>query len=188
MVIFLLFPVINALTLLITALAGGTWPDFAFAQNLAVSPNLIVSSLIFLFIFGALAEEYGWRGYALDRLQARWGPTIGSLLLGGLWAVWHLPLFFIYGAPHHDSGQYFLLFAASIIAISPIYTWVYNGTGRSMAAMLLLHLVFNATDTILPAGQSNTIGLVIISGAILVAWQRRARQAMPELVEKGKMA
>ncbi|HZD57323.1 MAG TPA: hypothetical protein VE136_11400 [Anaerolineales bacterium] len=80
------------------------------------------------------------------------------------------------------------MFAASIIAISPIYIWVYNGTGRSLAAMLLLHLVFNATGTILLAGQSDTIGLVVVSSVILMTWLRRSTQDVSALMGKGRIA
>ena len=173
LVVFLLFPLLGALTIWITRAAGGPAPDFSLAESLAASPNLLIPALVSFFIFGALGEEFGWRGYALDRLQSRLGPAFGSLWLGVLWAVWHLPMFFITGLPQHDSGLSFPLFAVWIIALSPIYTWIYNSTGRSLAAVLLFHWVSTITGSILPTAQGETIGLLVISAALLIAWLRR---------------
>jgi uncharacterized protein len=178
LIIFLLFPVINALTLVFTNAIGGPPFDFALALSLSVAPNLMVPVFISFFLFGALAEEFGWRGYALDRLQARFGPALGSLLLGVLWGVWHLPLFYISGAPQHDSGLSFILFFIWIVALSPIYTWIYNGTGRSLAAILLLHWISTIAETILPTAQRETLALAILSTAILVVWFRQNREAI----------
>ena len=63
-------------------------------------PNFPMGALIFviiLFVGGPIAEEYGWRGYAQDRLQLKLNATITSLILGIFHAVWHLPLFLKYG-------------------------------------------------------------------------------------------
>ncbi len=46
-------------------------------------------------LIGPLSEELGWRGYALDALQARWSAAASSLVVGLAWSLWHLPLFFI---------------------------------------------------------------------------------------------
>lgn len=180
LVIFLLFPAINGITLLVKDVASGLPPHFSLVLSLTTSPNLILPFLLSIFITGPLAEEYGWRGYALDRLQARVGPSTASLLLGIPWALWHLPLFFMNGAPQHDSGQSLLLFLLWILALSPIYTWVYNGTGRSLMAILLLHWIGNTAGAILPTAKGETIGLLVISVLILLSWRRRpAREMIP---------
>lgn len=198
LIIFLLFPAVNALALLMAWAAGGSVPDLALARSLAAIPAGIMPTLIIFFITGALAEEYGWRGYALDRVQAKWGAAIGSLLLGILWALWHVPLFFMAGAPQTSSGVSFLLFAAWIVALSPIYTWIYNGTRRSLAAVLLLHWASTIASSILPTNQSETTGLAIISVVILIAMLRRPARELeipeqpsgykPAFNQKGKVS
>lgn len=186
LVIFLLFPAINGIILLVKEVASGLPPYFSLVLGLSTSPNLIFPSLISFFIFGALAEEFGWRGYALDRLQARLGRVFGSLSLGVLWAIWHLPLFYIAGLPQHDSGLSFPLFALWIIALCPIYTWIYNGTGRSLGAMLLLHWVSTTATSILPTAQGETIGLVVVSVCILLVWRQRSTNEMNSSIKDKK--
>src|SRR5215467_8281762 len=56
-------------------------------------PAYLLLYLLFLVFEGPLGEEPGWRGFALPRLQQRSGPLAGTLLLGALWGLWHLPLF-----------------------------------------------------------------------------------------------
>jgi membrane protease YdiL (CAAX protease family) len=62
----------------------------------------VVAGPIFLFAGGPVFEEIGWRGFALPRLQRLHGPLVGTLILGTLWALWHLPLFLIpdWDTPH----------------------------------------------------------------------------------------
>ncbi|MDP9366473.1 MAG: CPBP family intramembrane metalloprotease [Chloroflexota bacterium] len=81
---------------------------------------------------GPLAEEAGWRGFALPRLQARFGPLIASLVVGVAWGLWHLPAFFIPGAALPlgatvgvDIVAWYVL---GTVATSVFFTWVYNNT------------------------------------------------------------
>jgi membrane protease YdiL (CAAX protease family) len=108
----------------------------------------VVYPLNFLVVFvigGPLAEEPGWRGFALPRMQPHFGPLGGSVLLGFLWACWHLPLFLTpsqHGGPGTDLGTFFTnlpIFAASGVSLAVVFTWVFNHTRASIFLAVLLH-------------------------------------------------
>jgi membrane protease YdiL (CAAX protease family) len=119
----------------------------------------LICPIVFLTVLvfgGPLGEEPGWRGFALPRLQQRSGPLVGTLLLGVLWGVWHLPLFlFIPG--FHDAGTGFVgilvpfvEFVISIIAMAVIITWVFNNIRGSLLLAILLHASINTAFGVLP--------------------------------------
>jgi uncharacterized protein len=87
----------------------------------------------------ALGEELGWRGYALPRLQLRMRPLPASLLIGVLWAGWHLPYFAFPDAHPLPFAVGFPLFAAGMVSDSVLATWIYNSTGGSVLATMLYH-------------------------------------------------
>ncbi|HRQ42440.1 MAG TPA: type II CAAX endopeptidase family protein [Chloroflexota bacterium] len=98
--------------------------------------------LIVVLLIPALFEEIGWRGFALPRLQARYGPLPASLILGVAWAIWHAPIWFIPEAGFNTLP--FLVFALFTIAMSILFTWLYNGTGGSVLLPALAHAAINA--------------------------------------------
>src|SRR5215211_3876081 len=102
---------------------------------------------IFLFAGGPVFEEIGWRGFALPRLQLLHGPLVGSLLLGVLWALWHLPLFLIpsWDTPH-GSLLDVALFIIWAVAITVIFTWVFNNTKGSVLLAILAHGSVNSAS------------------------------------------
>ena len=69
-----------------------------------------LGSFLPLLIIGPLSEEIGWRGYALERLQTRWNALTSSLIVGLVWALWHLPLFMMVGTSQHELGIPFIGF------------------------------------------------------------------------------
>jgi uncharacterized protein len=104
---------------------------------------------------GPLGEEPGWRGFALPRMQTRYGPLLGSLLLGLIWGMWHLPDFLTSsqgGGPGTGLTNFlknlpiFLLF---IIALSIILTWIFNHTHGSLFFALLAHTSINVPQVVL---------------------------------------
>src|SRR5215218_6540900 len=100
----------------------------------------VVAGLFFLFAGGPFFEEIGWRGFALPRLQALYGPLVGSLVLGVLWGLWHLPLFLIpsWDTPH-GSVLDVALFVVLALALTVVLTWVFNNTKGSVLVVILAH-------------------------------------------------
>jgi uncharacterized protein len=110
---------------------------------LAPLPLLILFVFVF-FLGGPLAEEPGWRGFALPRLQRRYGPLVGSLILAPLWAFWHLPLFFVPAWETPPTILNFILYLTAVTVMTIVFTWVFNNTKGSLLIAILLHA---AVDT-----------------------------------------
>jgi len=128
-----------------------------------IDPSLVSGSLAaylptlaFLTLIAGLGEEPGWRGFALPRLQTRYTPVVATLLLGLLWALWHLPLVLVDPRfPHGFTSLVPLMLLAlltllGIVLMAFFYTWVYNGT-RSVLLCMLLHGSFNTATGAFPA-------------------------------------
>jgi uncharacterized protein len=148
--IVLLFPVLGGLAWLLYQLIGGvSGLSLAAVARLVTDPAQFLVVLLTLLIGGPLAEELGWRGFAPDRLQARWNPLVASLVLGSIWAVWHVPLFFVPRTVQNTMGiDHFWLFFLSIVSLAILITGVYNHTHQSILAAILLHFMFNATTAL----------------------------------------
>ncbi|MGS2587045.1 CPBP family intramembrane glutamic endopeptidase [Streptomyces hebeiensis] len=129
------------LVLIITTLplAGGDVRMPSVAVLAAYLPMLA-----FQMITTGLAEEPGWRDFALPRLQPKYGPLKGTLILGPLWGMWHLPLFFTEwgGWPDIDWVTP-VVFVAGAVTVSIVMTWVFNRTGESLPLAMLLHVSIN---------------------------------------------
>jgi membrane protease YdiL (CAAX protease family) len=133
----------------------------------------IVSLVFFVFWFGPLPEEIGWRGFALDRLQCRMSALTSSLLLGTIWALWHLPLFYIPGTYQYDLGLgtiRFWLFIVCFLPLSVLMTWIYNSTRRSTLSAVLVHFSWNLCAALLPKTERVAAleVLVVIGAALLI--------------------
>jgi membrane protease YdiL (CAAX protease family) len=130
----------------------------ALASFQGLPPSFLVSYPIsFILIFfagGPLGEEPGWRGFALPRLQARYGALRGSLLLGVLWTFWHLPDFLTSaqrGGPGTSLSVFYInlpIFFLMVMSMTFIFTWVFNHTGGSLLIALMLHASINAFGTV----------------------------------------
>ncbi|GGO42958.1 CAAX amino protease [Streptomyces daqingensis] len=128
-----------ALTLASVAL-GGSAPVLPGAAVLAA----YLPGLLLQMITTGLAEEPGWREFAMPRLQRRFGPALASLVVGPLWGAWHLPLFLTeWGGGPHVTWLEPVEFVATTIAFSYVMTWAFNRTGESLPLVMLLHTGVN---------------------------------------------
>ncbi len=154
-------PTIKLTVALVHRVATGAWPRFG-NEAWYIIPLAIAFSTPF-----QAGEEIGWRGYALPRLAARFGLARASLLLGLIWACWHLPQFFI---PEADTyRQSFFVYVLQVTALSVAMAWLYARTNGSLLLVMLLHSAVNNAKDIVPSaapGATNTFGL----SASLVAW------------------
>jgi membrane protease YdiL (CAAX protease family) len=156
------------------ALAGGIVAFNVLLGGPAISINVpllaVVITLAFhIFPGSALGEEIGWRGYALPRLQARRSALSASLILGVIWAFYHLPLFFTGQA--FRSPSILVPFAISGIALSIILTWVYNTSGGSLLLIVLLYATANLPLTLLlePLGSRAMVPFLLYVGLMVAA-------------------
>ena len=123
----------------------GAWPRFGDEAWYV----MIAATIFSLIVGGQTGEEIGWRGFALPRLAARFGYGIGSIVLGVIWALWHLPLFFVRDADTY--GQSFFLYTLQVIAISVAMAWLYQRTNGSLLLTMLMHAAINNTKDIVPS-------------------------------------
>ncbi|HSE13145.1 MAG TPA: type II CAAX endopeptidase family protein [Rudaea sp.] len=157
-----------------TAAQWAQWPD-------------IVDKFIFAFIFVGLGEEPGWRGFALPALYRHRSPLAASLLLGAVWAVWHVPLM----------GSEFAwntvpCFLISVLAGSVVLAWLFNGSRESVLLCMLMHATVNAVGAGYAfhffAGENVLrlwwiYALVWAAAAALIAW--RAGPALARHAQDG---
>ncbi len=103
--------------------------------------------LLFITVFtGATGEEAGWRAFATPRLQHHLSALSASVILGVIWALWHLPLWFLEGTFQY--GRPYAPFAISCVIITILFTWIFNNTKGSLAMVVLFHFSFNAAGAL----------------------------------------
>ncbi len=177
LVIFLFVPCLMAIAVLVDLALNGNVVVAQIGQRVSpfiAAPFTIVPFLLRVITYGPVPEELGWRGYVLDRLQARWNALTSSLILGAIWALWHLPLFYIKDMnPHYSQGAWspwFWLFMVEVVATAVIYTWIFNNTHRSTLAAIIFHFVSNATAefTNATAGTNFYATLLWVTTAVVV--------------------
>jgi len=145
-------------------LAMGEWPVFGQQSILLMLGGTILS----VAVLGQSGEEVGWRGYALPRLSARVGLAPASVLLGIIWASWHLPLFFLFPAAD-THGQSFPLYLLQVTALSVAIAWLWWRTEGSLLLTMLLHSAINNTKDIVPSAQPGALRVFALSTS-RVAW------------------
>ena len=173
-------------------LLGGSWSE-------AAPPALLEGPLLFLPLFlliltltDGLGEELAWRGFALPRLLTRYNALVASLVLGVIWALWHLPLVWTEGNAMYQQPVWLLL--VDITAKSVLFTWVFLHTRGSVLIAMLFHGATNLflvspdvastgdlTLPVLAAGAkwALVVVLLLVAGPTLVRGKRTDPEALP---------
>ena len=120
-----------------------------FTEILLSKPQLsILSVFIFFFVYfiGAISEEIGWSGYAIDPLQSKYGALKASIILGIIWAIWHIIPYY----QAHQSTNWIVWQCIGTIFLRIIMVWIFNNTGKSVFAMVLFHTMMNISPYLIP--------------------------------------
>jgi membrane protease YdiL (CAAX protease family) len=132
--------VLQLVAMALHVILGGQAPDLL--AMIGVLPTVLVTS-VYMFIQVGLGEEIGWRGYALPKLQTGYSALVSSAILGVIWSLWHLPLFFNPATSY--SRTPFWVFLVFLLPVSILITWAFNSTGGSVLMIMILHAMLNAS-------------------------------------------
>jgi uncharacterized protein len=141
----------------------------------------VVRVVVFALAAG-LVEEPGWRGAASDAWQARAGPLSAAVGIGVLWALWHLPLYFIEGTYQHGVGlgsARFWLTSLALLQLGVLYLWLANGAAGSILVAVLAHAGVNIAGELVPHSETRDLValgvLTLATVAVIVATRGRLR-------------
>jgi membrane protease YdiL (CAAX protease family) len=131
-------------------------------------PGVAALAMFLAFFIAALGEELGWSGYAIDPMQDRWNALQASILLGLVWATWHIvPLTQVDRSPIWIA--WWCLFT---VALRVLIVWIYNNTGKSVFAAALYHAIANVSWQLFPNYGSHwdprITGLITAFAAVIV--------------------
>jgi uncharacterized protein len=144
------------------------------------SLNIPFKSIPFLFILffiGAICEEVGYIGYAIEPMQKRFGVLSASILIGIVWALWHYPSIIQQG-----HNFYWMIWATlGTIAVRVLIVWIFNNTGKSLFACILFHTILNLGRPLFPKDETHNplvdypeihySVIVVITVIILFVWR-----------------
>jgi membrane protease YdiL (CAAX protease family) len=163
--ILLLMPLIFLLSLAIMVATGAPIPA-------ALAPTMALPAVILFFFILAAGEEVGWMGYAFDPMQLQSGALRASLVLGLVWAIWHVP-FLVVMMPGSVSVLSHLL---TLVGTRVLLAWIFNNTGKSVFATIVFHAADNTALVTLPEISANSpwatvvhCSLVLVTTAV-VTW------------------
>ena len=148
-VLALLLPlVIHVIAHYLVPVFGLEVANTLFSEDIPVPPAVLAIPFFFvLLLFGGGQEEFGWRGYAQEPLQKRFGITPASLLLGVIWGLWHLPVWLFPGGRPYS----FLAFVITVTSMAVVFAWLYNASGKKVVVPWFLHTMWNTAMLLFPS-------------------------------------
>lgn len=130
-----------------------------------------VANFVGVFLLAGGLEEFGWRGFAQPRLQERYSALTGAIIIGTAWALWHLPLFYLFDLTAFDQSDFLFSYLPHLVVEAVVLAWLYNSTGGSVLFPMLAHSLGNLPAVVTPTGDLSvvaqytndavTVGLVV---------------------------
>lgn len=107
--------------------------------------------LFILFFIAAAGEELGYMGYVIDPMQTRWSALTTGLIVGSIWAIWHIPSMI-----QIDQTPTLIVWGFIVtVAFRILYVWLYNNTGKCVFGVIFFHAMGNTGRSLFPGGRSN---------------------------------
>jgi uncharacterized protein len=137
-------PILVVGAILVNMLFGHPFPASAFQNWELILPMFALS-----LIQAGFGEEMGWRGFALPHLVKKTRPLTAALIIGGVWACWHLALYFYPGFIQYAVAQTygfvvtFVIYSTFVVAASVVFSWLYLRSRNSLIPALLIHGMLN---------------------------------------------
>lgn len=166
LIVFSIFSIISTVCIYIGVnILGYDMPGMDYIHAIIGNPLMVPLVILISLVSGPLNEEFGWRGYALDKLIVRFGFLKASLLLGFIWAIWHLAWYFTPGQAQYnllqDSLFDALMMVPSLMLLSVFVSFVYIKTKRSILAGALVHMFGNLLGSQLLSPYSSEMSMLI---------------------------
>ena len=148
MIIIAYVIILSLLQLILYTTLGNRFDYSQFIKQLPTTLPLIIA--------GPLSEEFGWRGFLQKRVNKEFSPISGSIIIGIVWSLWHLPLFYIIGTSQHEFNVPFFPFMILIISSAFVYTYIYIKSNGSLFTAILLHWLFTYIFQVIASQISRT--------------------------------
>jgi uncharacterized protein len=169
--IFLIMPLALFLATALSLLFGQSANQFLLSGEYKIMDGQVMLSILILFLAPTF-EELGWRGYGVDSLRSKFSLFRTTLIFAVLWALWHLPLFFIRGYYQNELWNtnivYVINFFISILPATILMNWMYYKNNRSITAAILFHFMFNLFSVLFQTEQFTKCILTIVLLAISI--------------------
>lgn len=139
-------------------------------------PAIYLLNFVAVFFLAGGLEEFGWRGFAQPRLQEHVSALTAAIGIGIAWALWHLPLYFLFDLSAYDPSGFWTTVLFMSVLQSVVLAWLYNSTGGSILFPMIAHSAGNLPGFVVPAGPTGILveytvevfGMVLIVGIVAV--------------------
>lgn len=170
--ILLVMPITLLLATSISLLFGQPIEQFFFASELLTANGSEIIIIMVILLLAPTFEELGWRGYGVDSLKKGKSVLKATFIFAGLWALWHIHLYFIKGYYQneliHLGGTYALNFIVQVLVAAFIMGWLYYKNNRNIFAIIVFHMMLNLFSVILQTEQFTKVIITIILTIISV--------------------
>jgi uncharacterized protein len=192
LITLLLTPVLVAAAVVLDVWLGAPPPELTTLKALLADPISLLITTIMMIVAGALSEELGWRGLALESLQQKFAPFLASAILAPIWWIWHLPLFSFQGTTQYAWGWFtpmFWVFMCTVFCLTFLFTPAYNQNGRSTLAVILFHFSFNYSLALASplSLRSWVILVILLAGSTAVLWLPAVRSSRAWQLHPGRL-